>query len=176
MLIATHATRIPVFMYLTDYREYCLRDVITQLEPDLFCKVTGLTIPDFELFISLNVFNAALMNDAVYKFKRYKDSSLSYTGIEASDMSAVGLYDTVIYKTTRQEISIEKSVKQEHTVVIDKGERPFAGKQVGDKVFHKTFGKGTILSIDGKDIICRFEGNREKKFFYPQVFEQGYLE
>jgi hypothetical protein len=97
------ATRIPVFMYLTDFREYCLRDVITQLEPDLFCKVTGLTIPDFELLISLNVFNAALMNDAVYKFKRYEDSSLSYTGIQASDMSAVGLYDTVIYKTKRHE-------------------------------------------------------------------------
>lgn len=27
------ATRIPIFMYLTDYRERSLRDVITQLEP-----------------------------------------------------------------------------------------------------------------------------------------------
>jgi len=36
------ATRIPVFMYLTDYRERCLKDVITQLEPGLFKKVTGL--------------------------------------------------------------------------------------------------------------------------------------
>ena len=26
----------------------------------------------------LNVFNALLMNDAVYKFKRYEDSSLVY--------------------------------------------------------------------------------------------------
>ena len=33
------ATRIPVFMYLTDYRERCLKDVITQLEPGLFKKV-----------------------------------------------------------------------------------------------------------------------------------------
>ena len=30
------ATRIPVFMYLTDYRERSLKDVITQLEPGLF--------------------------------------------------------------------------------------------------------------------------------------------
>ncbi|MGI6432240.1 MAG: hypothetical protein ACOXZ3_08665 [Synergistaceae bacterium] len=30
------ATRIPIFMYLTDYRERSLRDVITQLEPGLF--------------------------------------------------------------------------------------------------------------------------------------------
>jgi hypothetical protein len=35
------ATRIPIFMYLTDYRERCLKDVITQLEPGLFKKVTG---------------------------------------------------------------------------------------------------------------------------------------
>jgi len=40
-------------MYLTDFREYCLRDVITRLEPDLFSKVTSLTIPDFELLISI---------------------------------------------------------------------------------------------------------------------------
>lgn len=37
------ASRIPVFMYLTDYRESCLKDVITQLEPGLFKKVTVLT-------------------------------------------------------------------------------------------------------------------------------------
>ncbi len=32
------ATRVPVFMYLTDYREYSLQDVITQLEPEMFKK------------------------------------------------------------------------------------------------------------------------------------------
>jgi len=37
------ATRIPVFMYLTDYRERSLKDVITQLEPGLFKKVTNLS-------------------------------------------------------------------------------------------------------------------------------------
>ena len=76
------ATRIPVFMYLTDYREENLKDIITQLEPGLFQKVTGLTVKDFELLVSLNVFNSALMNDAVYKFKRYEDSSLDYIGFE----------------------------------------------------------------------------------------------
>ena len=44
------ATRIPVFMYLTDYRERSLKDVIIQLEPGLFKKVTGLTVKDFELW------------------------------------------------------------------------------------------------------------------------------
>jgi len=90
------ATRVPVFMYLTDYREKSLRDVITQLEPGLFKKVTGLTVKDFELLVSLGVFNSALMNDAVYKFKRYEDASLEYTGINKHQKDGVGLYDTVL--------------------------------------------------------------------------------
>ncbi len=90
------ATRIPVFMYLTDYRERCLKDVITQLEPGLFKKVTGLDVKDFELLVSLGVFNSALMNDAVYKFKRYEDASLEYTGINKHHEEEVGLYDTVV--------------------------------------------------------------------------------
>ena len=91
------ATRIPVFMYLTDFRENALRDVITQLEPELFRKVTGLTIKDFELLVSLGVFNSQQMNDAVYKFRRYEDSSLEYTGIDKRDPGKTGAWDTVIY-------------------------------------------------------------------------------
>ena len=90
------ATRIPVFMYLTDYRERCLKDVITQLEPGLFKKVTGLDVTDFELLVSLGVFNDSLMNDAVYKFKRYEDASLSYTGIDRHEGEDRGGWDTVI--------------------------------------------------------------------------------
>ena len=92
------ATRIPIFMYLTDYREKTLKDVITQLEPSLFKKVTGLSVEDFELLVSLNVFNSALMNDAVYKFKRYEDASLVYLGISKHKEEEIGLYDTVISK------------------------------------------------------------------------------
>lgn len=91
------ATRVPIFMYLTDYREQTLKDVITQLEPGLFHKVTGLEVKDFELLVSLNVFNSELMNDAVFKFKRYEDASLEYIGFDNSmkDRSPVGGYDTV---------------------------------------------------------------------------------
>jgi len=100
------ATRIPVFMYLTDYREHSLKDVIIQLEPGLFKKVTGLKVSDFELLISLGVFNSSVMNDAVYKFKRYEDASLEYIGINRHDDKLVGLYDTIIsaddYKKTFQ--------------------------------------------------------------------------
>ncbi|MBN2583223.1 MAG: GIY-YIG nuclease family protein [Planctomycetes bacterium] len=98
------ATRIPVFMYLTDYRERCLRDVITQLEPGLFKKVTGLSVKDFELLVSLGVFNSALMNDAVYKFKRYEDSSLVYVGINRHEGEEVGLFDTVLSELEYQNV------------------------------------------------------------------------
>jgi hypothetical protein len=98
------ATRVPIFMYLTDYRERSLKDVITQLEPGLFKKVTGLTVADFSLLVSLGLFNSGLMNDAVYKFKRYEDASLSYTGIDKHEGEDIGLYDTVITRTDAQKL------------------------------------------------------------------------
>lgn len=98
------ATRIPIFMYLTDYREKSLKDVITQLEPGLFKKVTGLDVKDFELLVSLGVFNGPLMNDAVYKFKRYEDASLEYTGINKHKGKDVGLWDTVITRDDYEEM------------------------------------------------------------------------
>ncbi len=88
------ATRVPIFMYLTDYREQCLKDVITQLEPNLFKKVTGLDVKDFNLLVSLGVFNGPVMNDAVWNFRRYEDASLSYTGIDKHQEENVGLWDT----------------------------------------------------------------------------------
>jgi len=102
------ATRIPIFMYLTDFRERSLKDVITQLEPGLFKKVTGLTVKDFELLVSLGVFNSALMNDAVYKFKRYEDSSLQYLGINKHEGEDIGLYDTVIRKSEYQDTFVNE--------------------------------------------------------------------
>jgi len=90
------ATRIPIFMYLTDYREHCLKDVVKELEPALFRRVTGLGIEDFDLLVSLGVFNAGEMNDAIYKFKRYEDSSLEYTGINRHEGEPVGGFDTVL--------------------------------------------------------------------------------
>ena len=91
------STRIPVFMYLTDYREQTLKDVITQLEPALFKKVTGLSIKDFELLLTLGVFNSSLMNSAVFAFKRYENASLYYAGgFTKYSPKEVGLYDTKI--------------------------------------------------------------------------------
>ena len=91
------ATRIPAFMYLTDFRENTLQDVITKLEPDLFRAVTGLTVEDFHLLVRLRVFNTEQMNQAVFAFRRYEDASLSYTGIDSHPgLTHYGLYDTVV--------------------------------------------------------------------------------
>jgi hypothetical protein len=91
------ATRIPAFMYLTDFRENTLQDVITKLEPDLFLAVTGLTVKDFHLLVRLKVFNTEQMNQAVFAFRRYEDASLRYTGIESHEgLAHYGLYDTVV--------------------------------------------------------------------------------
>lgn len=91
------ATRIPAFMYLTDFRENSLIDVIRALEPDLFRAVTGLTIPDFDLLRGLGLFNSAHMNDAVKTFRRFEDASLSYAGVDShAGLRHWGLFDTVI--------------------------------------------------------------------------------
>jgi hypothetical protein len=93
------ATRIPAFMYLTDFRENTLQDVITKIEPDLFKVVTGLTVQDFRLLVRLKVFNTEQMNQAVFAFRRYEDASLRYTGIESHEgLTHYGLYDTVVAK------------------------------------------------------------------------------
>ena len=91
------ATRIPAFMYLTDFRENTLQDVITKIDTSLFETVTGLTVKDFHLLVRLRVFNTEQMNQAVFAFRRYEDSSLRYTGIESHEgLTHYGLYDTVV--------------------------------------------------------------------------------
>lgn len=107
------ATRIPVFMYLTDYRESTLKDVITQLEPGLFRKVTGLEVRDFELLCSLGVFNSSLMTDAIFKFRRYEDASLTYTGIDRHAEEDVGGWDTVVRREEYQQLFYNQQATME---------------------------------------------------------------
>ena len=172
------ATRIPVFMYLTDFREYCLKDVIMQLEPELFRKVTGLTLKDFSLLVSLGVFNSDLMNDAVYKFKRYEDASLEYTGINTHTNTVIGGWDTVIEKTAIEDKNIEENIieEEEETALEETptDENPWEHLQVGQTVIHKSFGQGEVVSLDDKYIIVRFP-SYEKKFQFPEAFIRGYL-
>lgn len=73
--------------------------IIRKLEPGLFKKVTGLNVGDFELLVSLNVFNGTLMNQAIFQFKRYEDASLEYTGLNRhADETHVGGFNTSITK------------------------------------------------------------------------------
>lgn len=121
------ATRVPIFMYLTDYRERSLEDVIMHLEPGLFKVVTGLDVKDFNLLVELNVFNGSVMSDAIYKFKRYEDSSLSYTGIDRHAGENVGGWDTVISREEYESLfnsvkQTEQPEKQPETVIVNKAE------------------------------------------------------
>lgn len=106
-------------MYLTDYRERSLKDVITQLEPGLFKKVTGLDVKDFELLCSLGVFNANLMNDAIFKFKRYEDSSLSYTGIDKHEGKDIGGWDTVVKRAEYDQLFYNQQATMEAPPVLE---------------------------------------------------------
>ena len=98
------ATRIPLFMYLTDEREQCLMDVITKIEPALFKKVTGIRVEDFDKLISIGVFNSAAMNEAVAAFRRYEESSLTYTGVDKHYGEKVGLWDIAINREELQSL------------------------------------------------------------------------
>ena len=179
------ATRIPVFMYLTDNREYCLKDVIEQVEPELFRKVTGLTLKDFGLLVSLGVFNSERMNDAVYKFKRYEDSSLSYTGIDTHKGTVIGLWDTAVdVADLPPQYTVGQHFKPSVPTVT--GEGAFAEKTaepeaepepplcVGDKLLHKTFGEGVVEALDEKYLFVAF-GSQTKKFLRDIAFAKGYL-
>lgn len=90
------AARIPAFMYLTDYREQTIKDVITQIEPELFKKVTGLSVKDFDILCSIGLFDPEKMNQGIFGFRKYENSSLNYTGIDKHEGELVGGWDTVL--------------------------------------------------------------------------------
>lgn len=192
------ATRIPVFMYLTDYRERSLKDVITQLEPELFKKVTGLDVKDFELLCSINVFNSNLMNDAIFKFKRYEDASLSYTGIDRhSKDETVGGWDTSIRREDYEREFYNQPGKTKKTETVNEPEEEYLPKsratlparkpeerkssvpeiEVGMFVMHKKHGKGKIVSITNKgtNFKVAFKKSTER-FIYPNAFQDKHLQ
>ena len=180
------ATRVPVFMYLTDHRERSLKDVISRLEPALFKKVTGLDVKDFELLCSIGVFNASLMNDAIFKFKRYEDASLTYTGIDKHAGKDVGGWDAVIKRKEYEQMFYNQQAalgEDDFRVSHVEAEAPTVKKlprntrgagtetrseqagyrppevKKGDRVKHKIFGEGVIMRFDktGAYITVKFK-------------------
>ena len=75
-------SRVPVFMYLSDFREEALQHIIEALDPRLVERVTSLTVKDFTALKEAGVFHAAHMNAAIYQFKLFEDSSLRYVSDE----------------------------------------------------------------------------------------------
>ncbi|KFI67589.1 GIY-YIG nuclease family protein [Bifidobacterium magnum] len=207
------ATRIPIFMYLTDYREQTLKDVITQLEPNLFKRVTGLDVKDFELLVSLGVFDDKRMNESIYYFRRYEDASLVYSGLDKHAGERVGLFDTTIseyeylemaqrdsmvspqgYSYDSKEaaeisekwtqdisehVNSYQTVEEEEPEVVEPefDEEAIENIDVGDVVFHKGFGYGSVVRMDGKYIIVKFDSDKKKErsFRYPNAFYDGFL-
>lgn len=98
------AARIPAFMYLTDYREQTIKDVITQIEPELFKKITGLSVKDFDILCSIGLFDSEKMNQGIFGFRKYENSSLSYTGIDKHAGESVGGWDTVLRREEYEEL------------------------------------------------------------------------
>jgi hypothetical protein len=90
--------RIPVFMYVTQFRELAVKDIIMGVEKDLFERVTGLTVADFHLLNQIGVFNKLQMDAAVYQFKAFEDASLEYADEPGTrhERKPIGLWDTVM--------------------------------------------------------------------------------
>lgn len=86
---------VPVFMYLTDFREEALVDVIESLDTQLFERVTGITLEDFHQLSALGVFSPHHMNEAIWQFRLFERASLDYLGTVPEDQRAgrVGLWD-----------------------------------------------------------------------------------
>lgn len=139
------ATRVPIFMYLTDEREKCLKDVITEISPKLFKKVTGLNVRDFEMLCTMGLFNSNLMNQAIYQFKRYEDASLIYTGVNVHNEDEIGGWDTSIRREEynrlfyNQQESMTDSVKEFTDDIPEKNENKPA-MSVKPKLVTEQFG------------------------------------
>lgn len=62
--------KVPLFMYLTDFREESLSDVIRRIETPLFVKVTGLQLDHFDALCEIGVFNEQALYRSIYAFRR----------------------------------------------------------------------------------------------------------
>ncbi|MDO4378989.1 MAG: GIY-YIG nuclease family protein [Erysipelotrichia bacterium] len=185
------AARIPAFMYLTDYREQSLKDVITQIEPELFKKVTGLSVKDFDVLCSIGLFDSEKMNQGIFGFRKYENSSLSYTGIDKHDGENIGGWDTVLRRQEFEELyskqqatltdlsetivsTADMKLNQQTAVNINydnektnqinskkKWEKILTSVCVGTIVDHKKFGKGEVVKMD-----------KDKKFIQVK-FKEG---
>lgn len=80
-------SRLMIFMYLTDFREEKLNHVIQGIDPVLFKKSTGFSIDSFKKLVLYGVFNRALMDEAIMKYRYFEMKSLLEIGMGTSQVS-----------------------------------------------------------------------------------------
>lgn len=91
--------KIPVFMYVTDFREEALKHVIESLDSALFERVTGLTVEDFKLLSDLGLFNKQNLDTAIYQFRSFERASLAYAepdGKNRHSEAPIGLFESSV--------------------------------------------------------------------------------
>lgn len=161
------ATRIPIFMYLTDFREICLKDVITKLEPQLFKKVTGLEVKDFELLVGLGLFNDSLMNDAIYKFRRYEERSLDYTGIDRRAGMSVGGWNTSLSEDEHRQLYGTPEIVPNVPEL-----------SIGEEVEVKGHGRCIVDHFSKGKVILKTKdkGRKLDPYIYPYALTMGTIE
>ena len=82
-----------------------MTDVIRNLEPELFTRVTGLKVRDFDRMCEIGVFNSSQMEGAIFQFRRFEDSSLNYAGgNEQLGDGMIGGFDSVVTRDEADEI------------------------------------------------------------------------
>lgn len=70
------------FMYLTDFREKKLDDIMNTEEKELFEMCTKLSVQDFEKLRDMGIFNSQELDTCIYSFKQFEEDakSFNYTG------------------------------------------------------------------------------------------------
>jgi hypothetical protein len=87
------------------------------------------------------------MNDAIFKFKRYEDSSLSYTGIDKHQGEDIGGWDTVIRREEyeklffNQQATMDAPEREEFVEEIE--EEPVVPTPIVHKVESKSVNKSS---------------------------------
>ena len=94
-------SKVPLFMYTTDYREQALKHVIESLDSDLFERVTGLTVKDFRALNEVGLFNAQRLEYAIYVFRNFETTSLDYALTDDErqvrhEQERIGGWETVV--------------------------------------------------------------------------------
>lgn len=104
-------TRVPHFMYLTDFREESLTDVIRELDSELFERVTGMKVVDFDKLVQIGLFNKALITQAILAFRRFEEPSLNYMG-GGRILKKIGTFDASVSPEESDEVlGIPKRVR-----------------------------------------------------------------